>query len=475
MSRWLLNLLSVALVASILAAVPLAYRAYEPVHKNNRAVEAMREHKYDEAIALLSEAMLGSPDNKVFRDNLVAAYNSKAIELEKGEHDDEALAWYEKGLEIAPGNQTLLQNYITTLNNLAVHHSNERRFTESQSLFERAGKRLSTVSDEAMRTDIQRNYSSLLALWGAELMKRDQYDHARTAFDQSLQLNGENPTAAIYLGDLFYEADNYDEARRHYALAMKHDKENATYLQGRLDMIEDEAKVQGLFRKAEDRKGRFVLQHVPYTNGTPVTEILEMLDEAYEQVGRKLGIYPARRVNVKVYEGRDFYKISRLPEWAIGIFDGKLRLRLEDIQSAPAQVRDLLFHEYTHAVLAMNVKQHVPAWFHEGLAQLMEPQFAENSREQTQMRAALARKKLSFEVLKDSFRELDSRQDAENAYLLSKYFLASLNRQHGEQKLTRWIAEMASSDLKFEDAFARVYGEPLDKAQDAWIKSQLQR
>ena len=84
MSRWLLNLLSVALVASILAAVPLAYRAYEPVHKNNRAVEAMREHKYDEAIALLSEAMLGSPDNKVFRENLVAAYNSKAIELEKG-------------------------------------------------------------------------------------------------------------------------------------------------------------------------------------------------------------------------------------------------------------------------------------------------------------------------------------------------------------------------------------------------------
>ena len=62
MSRWLLNLLSVALVASILAAVPLAYRAYEPVHKNNRAVEAMREHKYDEAIALLSEAMLGSPE-----------------------------------------------------------------------------------------------------------------------------------------------------------------------------------------------------------------------------------------------------------------------------------------------------------------------------------------------------------------------------------------------------------------------------
>ena len=55
MSRWLLNLLSVALVASILAAVPLAYRAYEPVHQNNRAVEAMREHKYDEAIALLSE------------------------------------------------------------------------------------------------------------------------------------------------------------------------------------------------------------------------------------------------------------------------------------------------------------------------------------------------------------------------------------------------------------------------------------
>ncbi|PKO19810.1 hypothetical protein CVU37_02130 [candidate division BRC1 bacterium HGW-BRC1-1] len=473
MSRWVLNLLFIVLVGSILAFAPLGYRTYEPVQKNNQAVEALNARKYDEAIALLSDAMANNPDNGVFRDNLLAAYNGKAVEAEKSSEGDKALGWYEKGLSLDPTNQILLQNYVTALNNMAVHQSNERNFPESQGMFERAGKRLAEVKDEGVRKEIQKNYSSLLALWGAELMKRDQYDQAKTAFNQALELNGQNPTAAIYLGDLFYEADAYEDARRLYALAMEHDKTNATYLKDRLAMIEDESKVQALFKKAEDSKKRFLIQYVDYNNGTPIEEILEMLNDAYDDVGKKLGIYPARHVNVKIYEGEDFYKISRLPEWAVGIFDGKMRLRVEDIQSGPAQVRDLLYHEYTHAVLAMNVKQKVPAWFHEGLAQLMEPQFAENAGEQTQMRAALARKQLSFEVLKESFRELGSRQDAENAYLLSKYFLASLNRTHGTKKMNTWIAEMTTTESKFEESFHRIYGEEVEDAQEKWIKSQV--
>jgi hypothetical protein len=151
-----------------------------------------------------------------------------------------------------------------------------------------------------------------------------------------------------------------------------------------------------------------------------------------------------------------------------------MRLKVEDVQSGPAQVRDLLFHEYTHAVLAMNVKQQVPAWFHEGIAQLMEPQFSENPREQSQMRDALARKELSFETLKDSFKELGSRQDAENAYLLSKYFLANLNRRHGREKLREWVGRLAKEE-KFDEAFEKVYGVKLDTAQVNWIRAQVRQ
>lgn len=474
MNRWVLKAVNVVLVLGVFAAIPYGLRAYKPIENNNKAVEALQNKQYDQAIALLSEAVHENPNNPVFKRNLVAACNSKAIDLERKGQDEASLDWYERALKMDPSNETILRNYISTLNNLAVAASKQKDFTHSQSFFERASKGLSKIPDAKIGDEIRSNYSALLTLWGAELMKRDQFQESQTAFEQSLELNPKNAVARIYLGDLFYERNDYTNAKKHYSAALPLDKENKEYLQNRLLMIGEESKVEGLFKQQKDTAGRFVVQYVDYPNGVTIPEVLQMLDEAYTEVGTVLGIYPARAVSVKIYNGKDFYAISKLPEWAIGIFDGKMRLKVEDVQSAPSQVKDLLYHEYTHAVLAMNVKQKVPAWFHEGLAQLMEPQFMENRREQAQMREALARKSLDFTVLQDSFKDLDSKKDAETAYLLSKYFLAHLNNKYGGEKLLHWIEHMAAEE-KFDESFEKVYGQPLKKAQEDWVRAQLKK
>lgn len=472
MNRWLLRLLNVALLIGLLSAIPFAIRAYTPIEKNNKAVEALENKQYDRAIELLREAVERSPDNGVFKRNLLAAYNSKAIELEKSGRDTDALNWYEQAIELDPANQTILRNYISTLNNLAVARSRANEFADSQSLFERASKSLRNISDEKIQKEIRHNYSALLTLWGAELMKRDQFDASRTAFEQALELDAKNAVASIYLGDMFYEVNDYIRAQKHYAVALPLDPANATYLRNRLQMIEDESKVEGLFQQFKDQGNHFSIQHVEYLNGVSVKELAETLNSAYDEVGKRLGIYPARAVSVKVYNTEDFRKISKLPEWAIGIFDGKMRLKVEDIQSAPGQVKDLLFHEYTHAVLAMNIKQRVPAWFHEGLAQLMEPQFTENARARAEIQDALSRKKLGFTSLEESFKEIHSKRDAETAYMISVYFVNSLIRRHGEEKMIEWIRRL-SREEKFEDAFSKVFGVPLKKAQEDWARDIL--
>jgi tetratricopeptide (TPR) repeat protein len=476
MNRWLLIGLNIVVLAAVLASIPIALRARKPYVENNRAVEALNAKHYDEAITLLRGAMADSPNNPTFRENLLAAYNSKAVNLANAGQVQDAIPFYEKALAMQPGDeslkQTLLRNYISSLNNLAVERSNAHQFPQAQEFFEKASNSLSRLSDPAVREEIRHNYSALLTLWGAELMKRNQVDEAKNAFKQSLDLDTSNSMAHLYLGDLGYEGNEYDLAKVHYAAAVPLDNENRAYLLNRLQMIDDESKVESNFKRAVDPKGRFVIHHVDYRAGVTVPELLGILNSAYESIGKDLGIFPARAVNVKLYDAKDFAKISKLPEWAIGIFDGKMRLKVDEVQSAPSQVTDLLFHEYTHAVLAMNVKQKVPAWFHEGLAQLMEPQFKENPREQAQMREALARNQLDFATLQGSFKDIESKGDAENAYLLSKYFLASLNRKYGHEKLTEWIKRM-TQDEKFEDAFKNVYGLPLKDAQDAWIKAQV--
>jgi tetratricopeptide (TPR) repeat protein len=472
MSKWLRRALDVVIVALIVAAIPFAMRAYHPIEQNNKAVAALEAKRYDEAIALLSEAIQAKPDNEVIRRNLVAAYNSKAVALEKEGREREAVASYEKALSLDPKNQTILRNLVATLNNLAVERSSARDFVHSQQLFEEASKWLKQIEDETVQRNVLKNYAGLLTVWGAELMKRNQPDGAIQAFEQALRLAPDNAAANIYLGDLAYEANDFERAGRYYREALKLDRENAEYLKSRIKMLENEARIEPKLKTYPDPQNEFRIQAIPYTSGIPVPTIREMLREARRVIGQKLGIYPGRAVNVKIYEPEDFFKISMLPEWAVGIYDGKMRLKLDDIHGAPTQVRDLLFHEYTHAVLAMNIKQKVPAWFHEGLAQLMEPQFAESMREQVQMREALMKKKLTFETLQASFKDIDSKRDAEDAYLMSKYFLSYLNRRYGAEKLREWIQHLANEEA-FPDAFQKVYGEPLKDVQNEWIQAQL--
>lgn len=472
MNRWLLIALNVALLGLILAAIPMVLNSREPYEANSRGVEALQAQRYDEAITYLTGALHKRPNNEDFRHNLLAAYGSKALHMEKAGDTDEALGAYEQALELAPTDQNLLKNYVSTLNNLGVAQSNERAFVEAQQFFEKASQALPQLGDAEVRQSIRENYSALLTLWGTELMKRNQVSDARKSLDQAVRLDTKNGVALVSLGDLAYESNDYATAARNYAAALPVSQENKDYLENRLQMIKDESDLEGRFLSVIDDDNRFLLQYADYKGGTSITEVLAMLTEAYQVIGRDLGVYPARGVNVKVYTQEDFYKVAKLPEWAIGIFDGKMRLRVDELQSAPELVRDLVFHEYTHAVLAMNVKQEVPAWFHEGIAQLMEPQFRENNREQEQVRIALTRHQISFEELEESFRGIENKGTAENAYLLSKYFLTHLNRKYGHDKLREWVTKLTKGE-KFVEAFEHTYRTDLAKAQESWIKSQV--
>lgn len=472
MNRWLLIALNVALLGLILGAIPVMLNGRQPYEANSKGVDALNAGHYEEAITYLKGAVDKSPKNDDFRHNLLVAYNSKALHLAKEGKADESLSAYEEAMTLAPEDQVLIKNYVSTLNNLGVEQSNTRQFVAAQGYFEKASKALPRLQDEAARSSIRENYSSLLTLWGTELMKRNQVAEAKKSLGQAAQLNPDNGVALVSLGDLAYEANDYGSAARHYTAALPHSDENKEYLNNRIQMIADESRLESSFHHVTDPKNRFLLQYVNYSGGTTVSAVLDMLTQAYDTIGHDLGVYPARTVNVKVYTQEDFFKVAKLPEWAIGIFDGKMRLRVDEVQSAPALVRDLLFHEYTHAVLAMNVKQQVPAWFHEGIAQLMEPQFRESAREQEQVRVALARHQISFEKLEDSFKEISDKGEAEQAYLLSKYFLTYLNRKYGHDKLREWVNQL-SRDVAFADAFQKTYGTDLKQAQETWIKTQV--
>ncbi|MGC8742138.1 MAG: tetratricopeptide repeat protein [Candidatus Sumerlaeaceae bacterium] len=474
MSKWLLHGLYVVLLVAAVASLPYAMRMYEPIQKNNIAIQALEQKQYDRAIEYLSQARDAKPDDPVIRHNLAVAFNSKALDLEQQGKEAEAIAFYERALAIEPDNAIVVRNLVATLNNLGVAHSKSQEFLKAQQFFEQAAKWLNKLQDESIGQSIRSNYAGLLTVWGSELLKANKLDSAAETFRQALALNPKNAVAMIYLGDIAYDINDYATAKQFYSAARNLAKEHGDYLDSRLSMIEKESKVEDQLREIRDRLGRFRVQYVPYSAGVSIQDVLAMLDDAHDTLSQTLGLRPTRSVNVKIYHADDFYRISALPGWATGIYDGKMRLKAEDMQNTPAQVRDLLFHEYTHALLAMNIRQALPAWFHEGLAQLMEPQFSQNEREQKRMRAVLANGDLTFEALRDSFRDFRSKAEAEQAYLLSKYFLAALRQRYSAEKLRQWLARMAAnSEEDFDTAFEKVYGIALKKVQERWIAEQV--
>jgi tetratricopeptide (TPR) repeat protein len=112
--------------------------------------------------------------------------------------------------------------------------------------------------------------------------------------------------------------------------------------------------------------------------GRSLTDVLE---QAYESLGRDLGVYPKERVQVGVYVTKTFAEIGGIPpefaEHVLGFYDyQKLRLRLSASQAGSIGLERLARHEYAHLLIHQATNGRAPRWLHEGLAQVVEPRSA---------------------------------------------------------------------------------------------------
>jgi hypothetical protein len=106
-----------------------------------------------------------------------------------------------------------------------------------------------------------------------------------------------------------------------------------------------------------------------------VTFALETLEGALDEYGETYGMKaPQSPIEVIFYPEGDFKNIVvGGPEWAEGLFDGRLRIpiRAEMLQTKNYRIlREVLRHELVHALfsLASDARQ-LPPWFDEGMAQ----------------------------------------------------------------------------------------------------------
>jgi len=184
-------------------------------------------------------------------------------------------------------------------------------------------------------------------------------------------------------------------------------------------------------------------------------QVLADLEKAYARLDQYLGLRPARRIEVVIYDpaifDREFAGLFRFA--AAGFYSGIIRIRGDNRFSQ--SLSRVLYHEVVHAALHAATPSAVyPAWFNEGMAEWFEARAHGKRRLDSRELAALVRSRNAGQLFSfgslgvPSFGQM-SPAAAQLAYLQSYGLMEYLGRRHGERALREFCVELVrTGDLR---------------------------
>ena len=234
------------------------------------------------------------------------------------------------------------------------------------------------------------------------------------------------------------------------ALALQADEE-LLELQNRL---QKEIRVQRNYDDA--RTAKFVVLFDGREHDEMKYAVLDILKSAYAEIGKKLDHFPEQPISVILYTAKDFSDVTNAPIWAGGMFgkrDGKIRIPVQGAAGHEQELRRVLTHELTHAML-YTLAPACPLWLQEGLAQYFCADQPVN-----------AGQVIPLQLLGNGFPS-DPRA-AFAAYMESLQVVVDLVEEHGMSRM-HLLLEKLSSGLDLETAFAKAYGQPFSLWAKGW-------
>lgn len=322
------------------------------VLENNRAVQLLEQGQYLEGLALLQQAQQNQPYDATVRENLNAAYRIAGQMLISKQRYEEAVAVLD----------------------------NAQQFDDSQRPF--------------------------WVLRGYALLQLQRYAEAEVELLEAQGMGDPDVDILQLLGQIYYNTDRMYEAFDVLERAEQSAPGNHAVTQ-MLDKVRRELAVE----KGMDKEygGHFVITFEGTENVDLGSEVLEVLEDAYNWIGSQLDHYPEQRVTVILYSQRQFSELTNSPDWAGGLYDGKIRLPVGGIAAVDKRVQGLLYHEYMHVVVRDIAGSKVPIWLNEGLAEMAERHVSDKSLQL--LPAAIKQDKLiPFETLEQSFFHLKGMQ-----------------------------------------------------------------
>lgn len=270
------------------------------------------------------------------------------------------------------------------------------------------------------------------------LVKQDHPWQAIQLLLPAQDRNPKNPDIPLLLGSAYYAMDDLDQAIREWNQA-RAIQENPSVREA-VEKAQRERDWAGGYQ--ELRSQHFLLRYDEGEVKALGNEVMSKLEDIFQELEQDLDIYPHETITVLLYPNEAFRDITRSPNWAGAVNDGKLRIPVSGLHSMTPELAAVLKHELTHSFVRQLTLGRCPRWFDEGLAQV------EEGKKTEQFGAEVARfmgagEAPPYSALETSFMSLPDTQ-AKQAYAKSLAALEYLRDTHGMVEVRQMLKLMAS-------------------------------
>lgn len=377
----------------------------------------------------------------------IASYRSGDVE--------QALSDLRKAHQLDPYNASITRNLSVALLNRGRQLMQQGQYQDAEELFYQ-GRQL---APENIDFWIDRGHA-LLAL--------RNYAEAEVDLNEALGMDPEQAVAWQFLGRLYYLTSRLSEAIEAWQEALELDPGNARL---REVLAKAHREIQIETKMTRSYAANFVISYDDDNHPDLGDALLEVLNQAYTDVGGDLDYYPSAQVPVLVYTRKDFSRVTLSPGWAAGAYDGKIRVPVGGVSRVSAPLKGVLFHEYAHVAVRDLTGGNCPTWLNEGLAE----QVGRTQFDPPLKVLDTAETLLGFSGLSRSWKNLPA-EHVRLAYEQSYSFVHFLIDDYGWYLIgdvLRNLARRMDVAAAFEAAY-RSYGLDLKSLQQQW-KERLGR
>ncbi len=333
----------------------------------------------------------------------------------------------------------------TELNNQAIQQGKAGNVEQAVGLLREAAEL--SPGDPLIRTNLSMALSDL----GQRHAKEGRTEEALRLLKEAVGLHPENGSALALMGDLHYlEKNDFVQAIQSWKQAHRF----LPAAQGRIlsDRIAQAQRDQAVERRFLAAKTiHFQIRYPSPEDHEKALRVGQILEQAYARISAELDSYPTS-ITAIVYGGPEFQQVNARRDWALGFYDGRIRIRLEEIGTE--REAWVLPHELAHAFLQETYGHRLPIWVHEGYAQVHESPRELSSREQAVAQGvALGRNWIPLKWIDSRFEQPTSDEDILRCYGESRRVVEHLISKHGSERFKEFLKRISS-------------GEPVDRAFD---------